>query len=239
MDVGTILSVAETFLAALDCDQVKKICSIAKLDQLRDTVIRIKAVLKDADESKQEKVAFGSHLLDLPEDLVKIGEDIVEECANVPLAIRVVGSLLYGQDKQKWLSIQKMGLAKVKESQNSIMSILKLSYYKLESPLKSCFSYCAIFPKDYVMKKDTLIRLWMAHGYIPLDDHQSLEDLGEEYFSILLRRCFFQDVSEDEDGNIRSCKIHDLMHDLAQQVVGKEICRVESMNGDWKNKGHV
>ncbi|XP_021739429.1 putative disease resistance protein RGA1 [Chenopodium quinoa] len=183
-----------------------------------------------------KRVAFGSQHSNPPEDLVNIGEGIVEECANVPLAIRVVGSLLYGQEKNKWLSIQKLGLAEVKESQVSIMPILKLSYYKLESTLKSCFSYCAIFPKDYVMEKDTLIRLWMAQGYIPFNDPQSPEDLAEEYFSILLRRCFFQDVSKDEDGNIMSCKVHDLMHDVAQEVVGKEICTVKAMNGNMDKK---
>ncbi|XP_021744178.1 putative disease resistance protein RGA3 [Chenopodium quinoa] len=183
-----------------------------------------------------KKVAFGSQHSNPPEDLLKIGEDIVEECAFVPLAIRVVGSLLFGQEKNIWLKIQKLGLAQINRSKNSIIPTLKLSYYQLESPLKSCFCYCAVFRKDYVMKKDTLIRLWMAHGYIPLDDPQSPEDLAEEYFSILLRRCFLQDVKKDEDGSIESCKIHDLMHDLAQQVVGKEICRVETMNGDVDKK---
>uniref|UniRef100_A0A803LYS5 Uncharacterized protein n=2 Tax=Chenopodium quinoa TaxID=63459 RepID=A0A803LYS5_CHEQI len=183
-----------------------------------------------------KKVAFGSQHSNPPEDLVKIGEDIVKECAFVPLAIRVVGSLLFGQEKNIWLKIQKLGLAQINRSEHSIIPTLKLSYYQLESPLKSCFCYCAIFPKDYVMEKDTLIRLWMAHGYIPLNDPQSPEDLAEEYFSILLRRCFLQDVKKDEDGSIESCKIHDLMHDLAQQVVGKEICRGETMNGDVDKK---
>uniref|UniRef100_A0A803LB19 Uncharacterized protein n=1 Tax=Chenopodium quinoa TaxID=63459 RepID=A0A803LB19_CHEQI len=183
-----------------------------------------------------KRVAFRSQPSNPPEDLIKIGEDIVEKCGNVPLAIRVMGSLLYGQEKNKWLSIQKLRLVEVKESQISIIPILKLSYYKLESPIKACFEYCAIFPKDYEMMKDTLIRLWMANGYIPFDGPMSPEDLAEEYFSILLRRCFFQDVRKDEDGNIMSCKVHDLMHDVAQEVVGKEICCIKNMNGDMHKK---
>ncbi|XP_021721384.1 putative disease resistance protein RGA1 [Chenopodium quinoa] len=183
-----------------------------------------------------KKAAFSPNHSNLPRDLVKIGQDIVEECANVPLAIRVLGSLLFGQEQNKWHSIQKLGLAKVNGKENSIMPTLKLSYYQLEPPLKSCFSYCAMFPKDFEMEKDTLIRLWMAQGYIPLNDSQSPEDLAEEYFSILLRRCFFQDIKKDENCNVMSCKIHDLMHDVAHEVVGKEICRVETMNGDVDKK---
>ncbi|XP_056697966.1 putative disease resistance protein RGA1 [Spinacia oleracea] len=81
-----------------------------------------------------------------------------------------------------------------------------------------------------------LIQLWMAQGYIPLDDHLSMEDVAEEYFSILLQRCFFQDVKKDEYGSIESCKIHDLMHDVAQKVVGKEICANRDVD---KNVRHL
>lgn len=76
------------------------------------------------------------------------------------------------------------------------------------------------------MQKETLINLWIAEGFlIPTDESQSLEEAGEEYFSILLQRCFFQDITEDEWGNIKSCKIHDLLHDLAPDVAGAE-CNV-------------
>ncbi|XP_021860024.1 putative disease resistance protein RGA1 isoform X2 [Spinacia oleracea] len=184
-----------------------------------------------------KRVAFGSQHANPPEDLVKLGQDIVVRCANVPLAIRVVGSLLYDQEKHKWLSVQKLGLAKVEGSQDGIIPILKLSYYQLESPLKCCFGYCAIFPKDQRISKMTLIQLWMAQGYIQLDDrHLNMEDVSEEFFSILLQRCFFQDVVKDKYGGIRSFKIHDLMHDLAQEVAGKEICIANTINGDVDKK---
>lgn len=171
------------------------------------------------------------------DDLINIGREIVQGCARVPLAIRVVGSLSYGQDKSKWVSFQKIGLANVRESHNDIMPILKLSYHHLESPLKSCFIYCALFPKDFEIKKEMLISLWMAQGYIiSLDEGQSIEDAGEEYFSILLHRCFFQDVKQDACGETISCKIHDLMHDIAQKVAGKEICRTISITGNVDNR---
>ncbi|XP_021844214.2 putative disease resistance protein RGA3 isoform X2 [Spinacia oleracea] len=184
-----------------------------------------------------KRVAFGSQHANPPEDLVKLGEDIVVRCANVPLAIRVVGSLLYDQDKHKWLSVQKLGLAKVDGSKDGIIPILKLSYYQLDTPLKCCFGYCAIFPKDHRILKLELIRLWMAQGYIQLDGrHLNMEDVAEEFFSILLQRCFFQDVGKDEEGGIQSFKMHDLMHDLAQEVVRKEICIVNTINGEVDKK---
>ncbi|XP_021721837.1 putative disease resistance protein RGA4 isoform X2 [Chenopodium quinoa] len=185
-----------------------------------------------------ERVAFGLQSSNPPDDLVKIGEEIVKGCARVPLAIRVIGSLLYGQDKSKWLSVVQIPLANLRESHNDIMPILKLSYHNLESPLKSCFSYCALFPKDYRIEKEMLISLWMAQGYIvPLDEGQSIEGAAEEYLSILLRRCFFQDIVRHVIyGDIVSFKIHDLMHDVAQTVTKQEIYATDNLEGNLDDK---
>lgn len=66
-----------------------------------------------------------------------------------------------------------------------------------------------------------LIYLWMAQGFLkPLRNHETPEDVGNGYFMDLLRRSFFQDVSRNEYGEIISCKMHDLMNDLAKKVAG-------------------
>uniref|UniRef100_A0A803LRH3 Uncharacterized protein n=1 Tax=Chenopodium quinoa TaxID=63459 RepID=A0A803LRH3_CHEQI len=183
-----------------------------------------------------EKMAFEQEIP--PEDLVKIGRKIVERCAGVPLAVWVVGSLLHGQGKSKWLSIQEFGLADIRNSKN-IMPLLKLSYSHLGSSLKSCFNYCALFPKGFEIEKEWLISLWMAQGFVvPLDETQSIEDAGEEYFSLLFQRCFFQDIQIDEYGEVVSCKINALMHDIAEESAGNEICVANPFTCNMDGKGH-
>ncbi|XP_074285487.1 putative disease resistance protein RGA1 isoform X2 [Silene latifolia] len=173
-----------------------------------------------------ERMAFQAEERD--DELVKLGKEIVKKCTDVPLAIRVVGSLLRGQSKSKWLSFHNKGLDFLSESNDTMTRILKLSYNQLNPSLKACFAYCAIFPKDWQINKQMLIQLWMAQGYINSDC------LGEEYFLILLQRCFFQDIREDDFGRIVFCKIHDLLHDIAEKVAGEEICR---FNSDTSNVG--
>ncbi|KAL9231779.1 hypothetical protein vseg_006956 [Gypsophila vaccaria] len=172
-------------------------------------------------------------------EMVKLGKQIVEKCSNVPLAIRVVGTLLYGHNESKWRSFEECGLASLNNGENKIMSILKLSYDNLESPLKACFTYCSLFPKDFKIRKEKLIRLWMAQGYImPFDVGQSLEDAAEEYFAILLRRCFFQGVETNEFGGVESFRIHDLIHDLALKVAGKDIVALNSITQELGDDVH-
>ncbi|XP_021753260.1 putative disease resistance protein RGA3 [Chenopodium quinoa] len=178
-----------------------------------------------------ESVAFdkGEHEHASHLELVVIGKRIVEKCYNIPLAIKVVGSLLFGQPVNKWQTFEHSGFAGIGNGDNDIMSILKLSYHNLIPSLKNCFSYCALFPKDFRLERKVLISLWIAQGYIAsLDRDQSIEDAAEEHFLILVRRCFFQDVEKDEYGDIEYVKMHDLMHDVALEVGREEIGVVSS-----------
>ncbi|KAK9214437.1 hypothetical protein WN944_006429 [Citrus x changshan-huyou] len=122
---------------------------------------------------------------------------------------------------------------KVEEIGQGILAPLLLSYNDLpsNSMVKRCFSYCAVFPKDYNMNKRELINLWMAQGYLNADEDEEMEMIGEEYFNILATRSFFQEFEKDDDNDdILGCKMHDIVHDFAQFVSRKECLWVE-ING--------
>nr|DAD29826.1 TPA_asm: hypothetical protein HUJ06_031294 [Nelumbo nucifera] len=170
--------------------------------------------------------------------LVEIGKEIVKKCKGVALAAKSLGSLMrFKTQEREWLYVKNNEIWRIEEESplgdgddddegDRIVRVLRLSYDYLPSKLKQCFAYCAIFPKDHEIEKETLIQLWMAQGFIR-GSSSSLEEIGEEYFNDLLWRCMFQEAKEDEEGNIVSCKMHDLVHDLAQSVAGVECFRIE------------
>jgi hypothetical protein len=170
-----------------------------------------KMAFKDGEEAKNPK-------------LVEIGREIIKKCAQVPLAIRSVGSLLYFKNSEAdWLHFKNFELYKINQEDNSIFPILKLSYDYLPLQLKQCFIFCSLFTKDHVLEVEVLIQLWTAQGFIHWSDRtRCLEDVGREYFMDLLWRSFFQDIQRDEYGDIKRCKMHDLIHDLAQLVAWDE-----------------
>ncbi|KAJ7949198.1 Disease resistance protein [Quillaja saponaria] len=167
------------------------------------------------------------------DDLIAIGKEIVTKCAGVPLAIRTIGSLLYFKSSENdWLYFKNNDLSKINPQDNTIFSILKLSYDQLPSYLKNCFAYCSLLPKDHIIQREKLIQLCMAQGFIQsLDEDRCLEDVGQEYFMALYWRSFFQDIERDIYGDISWCKMHDLIHDLAQFVAGNE-CTIGNVKGE-------
>ena len=179
--------------------------------------------LKGLDEKESwslfEKTAFeeGQELKN--KNFVRIiGDEILKRCSGIPLAIRTIGSLLFEKSEAEWLAFRGSKISEVLEKEGEILSTLKLSYDHLPRHLKQCFAYCGLFPKEYMFDKQTLIQLWMAQGFISLQgQNQCLEDVGHDYIIELFGRSFFQEVEEENWGNM-SFKMHNLMHDLAMLV---------------------
>ncbi|CAI0419181.1 unnamed protein product [Linum tenue] len=171
-----------------------------------------------------EKMAFGEGV-EPSQRYVEIGKKILRKCYGVPLVVRTMGGLLSSKETEsEWKAISEEQLLSLGREDSDILATLKLSYDNLPSNLKRCFAYSSLFPKDYKIDVKTLVQLWMAQGYITKSSQSSLlEDVGVEYFKNLLWRSFFQEVTKDDDGNMESCKMHDLMHDLAVAVAGEEI----------------
>ncbi|XP_040967995.1 putative disease resistance protein At3g14460 [Gossypium hirsutum] len=152
-------------------------------------------------------------------ELEPIGKEIAKQCQGVPLVANVIGGLMSNIElsPRAWLEIQRSGVWGSPESVLKVERVLKLSFDRLSSPyLKKCFAYCAMFPKDYCFKKEDLIQLWMAEGF--LGSSMAMVDNGNKYLNELLSNSLFQNVTRDTCGNILTFKMHDSVHDLSLSV---------------------
>jgi len=153
------------------------------------------------------------------EDRFMIGRSIVKKCKGLPLALKTMGGLMSSkQEVQEWEAIAKSNVGCTSLGKDEVLSVLNLSYRHLSSEMKQCFTFCAVFPKDYEMEKDMLIQLWMANGFIHEEGTMDLEQKGEFIFKELTWRSFLEDVNVKQFSETVACKMHDLMHDLAKDV---------------------
>ncbi|XP_034680294.1 putative disease resistance protein RGA4 isoform X2 [Vitis riparia] len=168
-------------------------------------------------------IAFYGRSREKVEELKNIGRKIAEKCSGLPLAAKVLGSLMLLKDnKEDWESILNNEIWQLAVIEKHLSTPLLLSYYDLSPAVKRCFSYCAVFQKDEIISKDRLIKLWMANGYLNSIESIEMEKTGGDYFEDLVSRSLFQDFDRDDEGNIISCKMHDIVHDLAQSLTKNE-----------------
>ncbi|KAL0929107.1 hypothetical protein M5K25_001049 [Dendrobium thyrsiflorum] len=175
---------------------------------------------------------FKQYALCDDENLMRIGQKIVNKCGGLPLAIKLLGShLRFERDEDKWMSILESELWDLDPGTNEIFPALKLSYQRMPIHLKPCFRYCSIFPKNDILDKTHLVWLWMAQGYIQLKiKGKTMEEIGREYFDELLGRSFFQ-TTEYRD----YFKMHDLVYDLAVSISDNEFIIMKSEGGNQNN----
>ncbi|KAL6323086.1 hypothetical protein AAG906_027341 [Vitis piasezkii] len=144
-------------------------------------------------------------------------EEIVAKCKGLPLTIVVLGGLLSLKDltRDSWRKVLKSMDWHLSQGPDSCLGILALSYNDLPSSLKPCFLYCGVFPEDSEIKASKLIRLWVAEGFVQKRGKETLEDIAEDYLYELIQRSMIQVADTRVDGRVKSCRIHDLLRDLA------------------------
>ncbi|CAN6374718.1 unnamed protein product [Urochloa humidicola] len=172
-----------------------------------------------------KSLAFGNKKYEKDEGLCIIGKQIAEALKGNPLAAKTVGALLKRNinvdnwtnilNNQEWKSLQVKG---------GIMPALKISYDYLPEPLKQCFRYCCLFPKDYHIHEAKLIRIWISQGFVH-GSHtgKKQEDAGKDYLAYLVNSGFLQHVSYSSQTFV----MHDLLHDLACQLSRVDLVTID------------
>ncbi|CAN6373553.1 unnamed protein product [Urochloa humidicola] len=163
----------------------------------------------------------------------RIGRKIANKLHRSPIAAVTVGKQLQRNRRISfWESTANDDVL------NKTMGALWWSFLQLGADIRRCFAYCSTFPKGYKLKRDQLVRIWIAQGFVNTrsDAKEELEDVGERYFDELLTFSFLQ-VQGTTLGTeltlIETFTIHDLLHELAERVAGCDFHRIDL---DWSPK---
>ncbi|XP_061357107.1 putative disease resistance RPP13-like protein 1 [Gastrolobium bilobum] len=171
-------------------------------------------------------------------NLEVIGREIANKCDGLPLAAIALGGLLRTKSSEDdWKKVLKSNIWDLPNV--NVHRALLLSYQYLPAPLKQCFAYCSIFPKNSKLVKKTVVQLWIAEGLVyQSKSEKSMEEVGDEYFDELVSRSLIHRQSVDGES---SYDMHDLINDLATMVSSSYCIRLDErkLHGNLERVRHL
>jgi disease resistance protein RPM1 len=159
-----------------------------------------------------------------PPELQTVAVAVVERCHGLPLAIVSSGSLMSTKllTGDAWNQMYNRLQSELRDNDH-VQAILNLSYHDLPGDLRNCFLYCSLFPEDYAMPRESLVRMWLAEGFATQKDNSSTpEEVAEWNLMELIGRNMLEVVERDELNRVSTCKMHDIVRDLALAVAKEE-----------------
>ncbi|KAJ4786604.1 Disease resistance protein (CC-NBS-LRR class) family [Rhynchospora pubera] len=152
---------------------------------------------------------------------VEIGKKLVEKCNGLPLAVKLIASLLIHEEElQSWIEVLQNDLWE-SDAGDKALAPLQLSYERLPTYLKQCLLLCSMFPKGHMYSMKLMSRLWIANGYIVAKGRKQIEEVAADYTKMLYERSFFDEYNIKMDiGYLlpvdTTFRLHDLVHELAR-----------------------
>uniref|UniRef100_K3ZNR1 NB-ARC domain-containing protein n=1 Tax=Setaria italica TaxID=4555 RepID=K3ZNR1_SETIT len=171
-------------------------------------------------EVLKEEDALNLFSLKNPE-LFEETKKILKKCGGLPLAIVTIGGYLASRPKTRaeWRKLNENISAELEMNPElgMIRTVLQTSYDGLPYELKSCFLYLSIFPEDHIISQRRLVRRWTAEGYSHERRGKSANEMAENYFTELKYRSMILPVQKSvcSRKSIDSCKVHDLIREIA------------------------
>ncbi|XP_048420492.1 probable disease resistance protein At4g27220 [Pyrus x bretschneideri] len=173
-------------------------------------------------------------------DLRSIAKEVVNECGGLPIAIVTVGKALEKKSKREWddalNQLRNSTPVNIPGVNDKVYSSIKWSYDRLESDeASSCLLLCCLFPEDYDIPIEYLVRYGWGRGYF--SNCSTLEDTRNRVHSLvaqLQRRFLLIDSSNRE-----TTKMHDIVRDVAISIASRDphrfLVRSHAKNKEWPN----
>ncbi|XP_077223381.1 disease resistance protein At4g27190-like [Tasmannia lanceolata] len=160
--------------------------------------------------------------------LQNVAREAAQECRGLPLALVTLGGALRGNDNlSEWqlavTELKRSGPVYIEGMEKEVYQSLRISFSHLKTEeLKQCFLFCALFPEDFEIPVERMIRYLIAEGI--LVKFENLEEAMNKGCALIgkLKSCSLLLESEEEGG----VSMHDVVRDMAIWIASKE--------GDYK-----
>ncbi|XP_031249800.1 probable disease resistance protein At4g27220 [Pistacia vera] len=174
--------------------------------------------------SKQESWVLFSEIVGSDvetSDINSIAREIAAKCGGLPIAIVTIAGALKGKNKHVWRNaarqLQKSNPSDIPGAEGILFSSLELSLHYLEKvESKSLFLFCSLFPEDYKIPIEVLVRY--AIGQRWFKDDETIEDVRDRVHAIVSTITSSFLLIDDGEEYV---KMHDVVRDFALNIASK------------------
>ncbi|RCV29480.1 hypothetical protein SETIT_6G017100v2, partial [Setaria italica] len=158
------------------------------------------------------------------EDFQDLDLDCLKKCGGLKLAITTVAQLFTSEAPHKWggLCEDLPSLLYNDPRLKKIKIVMTRSYRGLPPYLKPCFLYLSIFPEDSDINVATVLRRWVAEGFVREMTGMSTEAVAVRYLFELFDRNLIKATKLTRNRSCKTCWIHPMMRDILVMVAQEE-----------------
>lgn len=207
----------------------------------KEDILNVKGLEADAayslfkKEVQKKSQSDSLPIRDLPADLQKRYclfdgklKELILRCGGLPMVITAIaGSLGTDLTESKWKdSIASLNEGFMKElekkahfdSLRGLFSWMHSYVGNCPDILKPCILYMSIFPPNQCIRRRRLVRRWISEGYSKENDNRSLEEYGEELFSMLVNMSIIQQppqsvTTASDDTRMVLCQVNRFLYE--------------------------
>nr|XP_027125114.1 putative late blight resistance protein homolog R1B-17 [Coffea arabica] len=154
------------------------------------------------------------HNEECPPALHELGVQIAKNCKGLPLIVIIIAGILATREPDGWEEVAQRLSSYTVLGTEECRDILELSYRNLPDYLQRCLLYFGAFKEDQEIPIWRLKYLWIAEGFVQETEMKSLEAVAEEYMIDLIDRSLVMVAKRRFLGKIKTCHIHDLLHEF-------------------------
>ncbi|XP_075638775.1 disease resistance protein At4g27190-like [Castanea sativa] len=252
MDSKSVLVILDDVWDALDLEAVgipnggqHNICKILLTSRSEEACTLMKTqkifpinVLSE-EEARNLFKEIAGNCIDTP-GLHPIAKEVAKECGGLPIAIVTVGRALENKSEFEWsAALQQLKNAipkNISGLDSKVYSSIELSYSYLKSDeAKSCFLLCCLFPEDYDILIEFLVRYGVGQRlFAKIDTVAEARNRVHAIFKNLKRSFLLLD---SEEGEI-CVKMHDVVRDVAISIAENQgfLVRINETMEEWPEK---
>ncbi|KAK9676208.1 hypothetical protein RND81_11G061500 [Saponaria officinalis] len=149
-------------------------------------------------------------------DLRLVAKEVVRECGGLPIALVTVGRVLRNKEPRIWedaaYELRQSRPLNIKGMHEKVFACLKISFDQFQNEeCKLCYLYCSLFPEDYDVEIEDLLRYGVGEGLF--SDVETIDEARSRVHSIISNlkgSCLLLSNSEGH-----CAKLHSVYRDLA------------------------